>query len=84
LAEILPALLHRRAPQAKAVKQRQSQRRLTAEQVAQLAQEYGAGDGMAVLAALWDLAERYDCDDETVRQALKRAHVRLRKPWERP
>ena len=29
------------------------------------------------------LAERFDCDDETVRQALKRAGVQLRKPWER-
>ena len=29
------------------------------------------------------LAERFDCDAETVRQALKRAGVRLRKPWER-
>jgi DNA-directed RNA polymerase specialized sigma24 family protein len=29
------------------------------------------------------LAERFDCDDETVRQALKRAGVVLRKPWER-
>ncbi len=29
------------------------------------------------------LAERYDCDDETVRQTLKRAGVRLRVPWQR-
>jgi DNA-directed RNA polymerase specialized sigma24 family protein len=29
------------------------------------------------------LAERYGCDDETVRQSLKRMGVRLRKPWER-
>ncbi len=29
------------------------------------------------------LAERYNCDDETVRQALKLAGVRLRAPWER-
>jgi DNA-directed RNA polymerase specialized sigma24 family protein len=29
------------------------------------------------------LAERYGCDAETVRQALKRAGVRLRAPWER-
>jgi predicted DNA-binding protein YlxM (UPF0122 family) len=29
------------------------------------------------------LAERYDCDDETVRQALKRVGVTLRMPWER-
>ena len=30
------------------------------------------------------LAERFDCDDETVRQALKSAGVVLRRPWERP
>jgi DNA-directed RNA polymerase specialized sigma24 family protein len=30
------------------------------------------------------LAERYGCDAETVRQALKRRTVRLRSPWERP
>lgn len=30
------------------------------------------------------LAERYRCDHETVRQALKRAGVTLRKPWKRP
>ena len=29
------------------------------------------------------LAERYGCDDETVRQSLKRLGVRRRKPWER-
>ncbi len=29
------------------------------------------------------LAERYDCDDETVRQSLKRSGVVLRRPWER-
>ena len=29
------------------------------------------------------LAERFDCDDETVRQTLKRAGVKLRPPWER-
>ena len=29
------------------------------------------------------LAERRDCDAETVRQALKRAGIRLRAPWER-
>ncbi len=29
------------------------------------------------------LAERYDCVDETVRQTLKRAGVKLRTPWER-
>ena len=30
------------------------------------------------------LAERYGCEDETVRQKLKAAGVRMRKPWERP
>jgi DNA-binding CsgD family transcriptional regulator len=30
------------------------------------------------------LAERYACDAETVRQALKRASDRLRRVWERP
>jgi uncharacterized protein (DUF433 family) len=29
------------------------------------------------------LAERYRCDDETLRQALRRAGVVLRAPWER-
>jgi hypothetical protein len=29
------------------------------------------------------LADRYDGDDETVRQALRRVGVQLRKPWER-
>ena len=29
------------------------------------------------------LGERFDCDDETVRQTLKRLGVQLRKPWER-
>lgn len=29
------------------------------------------------------LAERFACDAETVRQALKRAGVRLHSPWER-
>jgi hypothetical protein len=29
------------------------------------------------------LAERYRCDDETVRQALLRAGVKLRAPWQR-
>ncbi len=29
------------------------------------------------------LAERYDCDDETVRGALKRCGAPLRLPWQR-
>ena len=29
------------------------------------------------------LAERYGCDDETVRQALMRAGVQMRSPWHR-
>jgi hypothetical protein len=31
----------------------------------------------------WRLAKRYECDDETVGQTLKRAGVTLRAPWER-
>lgn len=109
----------------KAVRERQIQRRLTAEQVDQLLDEYRAGASMKDLANQWRLhrttvaahlrragvaprrrgvpaarlleavrlygqgwsckrlAERYGCDDETVRQALKRADVSLRAPWER-
>lgn len=37
------------------------------------------GEGWSLLR----LAERYSCDDETVRQALMRKGVRLRRPWER-
>jgi lambda repressor-like predicted transcriptional regulator len=33
--------------------------------------------------SLQRLAERYRCDDETVRTELKRAGIRLPKPWER-
>ena len=29
------------------------------------------------------LAEHYECDNETVRQALRRAGVKLRAPWDR-
>jgi DNA-directed RNA polymerase specialized sigma24 family protein len=49
-----------------------------AERLAEAVRLYGEG---------WScqrLAERYGCDDETVRQALKRAGVRMRLPWERP
>ena len=125
LATELPALLRHRKPQRKTVQPRQVQRRLTADQAAQLVAEYQAGDDMTVLAARWGLhrttvashlrragvalrrqgvpadrldeavrlyaegwscqrlAERFDCDDETVRQALKRTGVQLRSPWER-
>jgi DNA-directed RNA polymerase specialized sigma24 family protein len=31
----------------------------------------------------WRLAKRYDCDEETVRQTLKRAGLTLRAPWAR-
>jgi len=31
----------------------------------------------------WRLAKHYDCDDEPVRQTLKRAGIKLRAPWER-
>ena len=126
LAKALPALLRRKKLRAKPARQRQVQRRLTAQQVEQLVAEYMAGDDMTVLAARWGLhrttvaghlrradivlrrqgipaesmdeairlygedwsclrlAERYGCDDETVRKTLKRAGVHLRKPWERP
>ncbi len=50
---------------------------LTDEQLAEAARLYAEG---------WScqrLAERYSCDDETARQRLKAAGVRLRKPWER-
>lgn len=47
------------------------------DQLDQTVHLYGAG------WSLQRLAERYDCDDETVRQALKRFGVRLRAPWER-
>lgn len=52
-------------------------RGLSAEQRAEAVQLYAGG---------WScqrLAERYHCDDETVRQQLKSAGVRLRRPWER-
>ena len=123
LATELPALLRHRVKRAKRKKPRQAQRRLMAEQVAQLVAEYKAGDDMSVLAARWSLhrtfvaaqlrragvtlrrqgipddrldeavrpygegwscqrlAEHFSCDDETVRQALKRAGVQLRAPW---
>jgi DNA-directed RNA polymerase specialized sigma24 family protein len=34
--------------------------------------------------SLQRLAERYGCDDETVRRALQRSGTQLRAPWERP
>jgi hypothetical protein len=125
LAEALPVLLRRRPLPARAVKRRQTQRRLTPQQVARLVAEYEVGADMKALAARWHmhrgtvaahlrragvalrrtgvpndrldeavrlygegwslqrLAERYRCDDETVRQLLKRADVQQRKPWER-
>ncbi len=48
-----------------------------AEMLAEAVRLYGNG------WSLQRLAERYGCDDETVRQALKRAGVKLRSPWER-
>jgi lambda repressor-like predicted transcriptional regulator len=125
LAAALPALLRRRPHRAKPAKQRQTQRRLTPEQVEQLIAGYQGGDDMTVLATRWDLhrttvaahltragvelrrqgvpperideasrlygegwslqrlAERFHCDDKTVRQALQRPGVRLQAPWER-
>ena len=52
-------------------------RGLDAQQVREAARLYRQG---------WScqrLAECYGCDDETVRQRLKRAGVKLREPWER-
>jgi DNA-binding CsgD family transcriptional regulator len=128
LAASQPALLDRSTerPQPVPARQRQAQRRLTAEQARQLAAEYEGGASMKELAAQWSLhrttvavqlrqagvqlrrqgvpeasldeaiclyndgwscqrlAERYGCDAETVRQALKRFGITLRTPWERP
>ncbi len=44
------------------------------------------GEAMRLYGNAWSLqrlAERYECDAETVRTYLKRAGVRLRRPWER-
>ncbi len=72
LAKDLPALLRRRPPRHKVAKPQQSQRRLTAEQVAQLVQEYEVGDDMAVLATRWDLHRTTvagrECPDDGVRR----------------
>lgn len=72
LAANLPALLRRRT-RAQPAQQRQVQRRLTAEQVAQLAREYEAGEDMTVLAARWGLHRT------TVAGHLRRAGVLLRR-----
>ncbi len=50
---------------------------IPATRVYEAARLYGEGWSCA------RLAERYDCVDETVRQTLKRAGVKLRMPWER-
>lgn len=72
LAAGLPDLLKRRT-QTKHVRQRQAQRRLTPEQMAQLAAEYEAGDSMKALAARWQLHRT------TVAEHLRRAGVKLRR-----
>jgi hypothetical protein len=44
------------------------------------------GEAIKLYADGWSckrLADHFDCDDETVRQTLKRAGVKLRAPWER-
>jgi uncharacterized protein (DUF433 family) len=124
LAKDLPDLLLR-PPRTKVAKPRQTQRRLTPQQVERLVAEYQAGAGMKELAARWEihrttvaaqlrragvelrrrgipveelpeairlygegwscqrLAARYGCDDETVRQVLKRTGLILRDPWDR-
>lgn len=46
----------------------------------------GLKDAIRLYGEGWScvrIGERYGCDAETVRQALKRADLRLRAPWER-
>jgi hypothetical protein len=50
---------------------------ISADRIADAVRMYGEG---------WScqrLAERFHCDDETVRKSLKEAGVTLRRPWER-
>ncbi len=72
LAAALPLLLKRRA-RVKSVRQRQVQRRLTAEQVEQLVCAYQAGASMKELAARWRLHRT------TVASQLRLAGVALRR-----
>ncbi len=50
---------------------------MSEDQVRQAVRLYGEG------WSLQRLAERYGCDDETVRTHLKQTGVRMRRPWER-
>jgi lambda repressor-like predicted transcriptional regulator len=61
---------HRQGPP---VRQRQTQRRLTAEQTQQVTDEYEAGASMKELAARWDLHRT------TVAAQLRQAGVQLRR-----
>ncbi len=73
LAEELPALLRRRPQRTNPAKSRQTQRRLTAGQVAQLVAEYEAGDDIAALATRWNLHRT------TVAAHLRRTGIQLRR-----
>jgi lambda repressor-like predicted transcriptional regulator len=72
LAEELPALLRQRM-QRRIRRKRQSQRRLTAEQLEQLIADYRAGLDMQALAAHWNLHRT------TVAAQLRRAGIELRR-----
>lgn len=73
LAEELSALLHRRPRRAKPVTPRQTQRRLTPQQVEQLVAEYRASADMKELAARWSLHRT------TVAGHLRKVGVELRR-----
>lgn len=73
LAAELPALLRRRPHRAEPVTPRQTQRRLTPEQVARLVAEYEGGKDMKALAARWGMHRA------TVAAHLRRAGVELRR-----
>jgi lambda repressor-like predicted transcriptional regulator len=73
LAKELPNLLRQRPQRSTPHEQRQTQRRLTAEQVIQLVREYEADDDMTVLANRWQLHRT------TVAGHLRRAGVALRR-----
>lgn len=73
LARGLPELLGRPVVPAPPFAQRQHQRRLDPDEVAQLVAEYEAGDDMTVLAKTWSLHRT------TVALHLQRAGVALRR-----
>jgi hypothetical protein len=75
LADSQPALLTRSTgrQERSAIRQRQAQRRLTAEQVQQLIAEYEAGASMKELATRWDLHRT------TVAAQLRQAGAPLRR-----